>query len=132
MPDHSLLAPVEIELTLQTEFRHPEEIIADVENELQKRLEAFGPTLIVRTDIPTARTAGGLFLTARESHLYTGMPHAKVVKATVLAAGERATLKPGDRVCFQRLHFAWLYPLQDRSYVGKIDENHLLMQIESD
>lgn len=132
MPDPTLVTPLLSDISRQEEKRSPAEIVASVWQELGKRYRPLRRVLIVRTDPQSQSTPGGILLTQKESDLYTGMPHMRVVKATVLAAGPKASTAVGARVCFQRLHFAWFAKLEDKTLVGTIEEEELVGYLEDE
>jgi hypothetical protein len=94
--------------------------------EIGFKIRPLRSLVFVRTDRPQERI-GSIYLTQEAaSFYYPRAPHAHIVSATVLSAGPKTQLTPGDRICFQRLHFAWLFQLADRSYVGYIQEGNLV------
>jgi len=93
-----------------------------------KGIRPLRRTLFVRTVPPATMTMSGrLWLPPKQIGFYGVLPHLRIVKGTVLAAGKDCSSKPGDYVCFQRLHFARWEPVQERdAYVGWIDESQLV------
>jgi len=132
MQASNLLELVENDIGLQTEHRTAEEIVATVLAELGTSYTPFGRRVIVRTDPNVLISAGGIILTNREQGFYNGPAHSKIIKSTVIAVGEQATLKVGDRVCFQRLYFARIAELQDKTFIGSIDESQMVGYIEQE
>jgi co-chaperonin GroES (HSP10) len=91
------------------------------------RVRALGRTMFVRTERPEQKTASGLlWLPPKQASFFGPLPHMRVVIGTVLSSGPKCSVKAGDRVCFQRLHFARWKDLGEDRYVGWIDENQLL------
>lgn len=108
------------------------DVIEKTWEELGRRVkDALGRTVFVRTDAPTDKTDSGvLWLPPKQQGFYGGLPtlpHKRIVKGTVLVSGPDAEVQPGDRICFQRLDFAWLWKLKDGAYVGYIDEMQIAL-----
>lgn len=94
-------------------------------DEVGYRVRAMHRNVFVRTD-PPEQKVGLLWLPPKLQGFHGDLPHLRVVKATVLAAGPKTELKPGDRICFQRLHFAWLKKLGGEVMFGWIDQVQVL------
>jgi hypothetical protein len=91
-----------------------------------KGVRPLGRTLFVRTEAPPQKTESGLlWLPPKVASFYGGLPHQRLVIATVLSAGPKAFVQAGDRVCFMRLHFARWHGLGEDQYVGWIDESQI-------
>lgn len=59
--------------------------------------------------------------------MHTELPHLRIVKAVVLAAGPKAyAANPGDTLVFKRLHFAYWKKMADGTYVGWLDYNDVI------
>jgi hypothetical protein len=87
--------------------------------ELGYKLRPLKQTVFIRADLPEDKI-GNIWKPYSLLGFYAGMPHAALIGATVLSAGPKAEVQPGDRICFQRLYFARLVELQDHSLVGWI------------
>jgi hypothetical protein len=94
--------------------------------ELGYRLRMLRNTVLVRTE-PLPTESNGVILPDRAVSFYGELAHVQFVTATVLAAGPKAVLKPGDRIAFTRLFFARLLEMPDKTMVGWIanEENVL-------
>lgn len=114
------------DLDIKTEKHAPLDIVAQVKEELEQEFQPTRRQVFVRTDPMVRATPGGIILTANEASFYKGPAHAKIIKSTVVAAGPQSEVKPGDRVCFQRLHFARITTLKDGTNFGAVDENELV------
>lgn len=96
-----------------------------------KSLRALGRTVFVVTLPPEQKTDSGmLFLPPTQVNFDDGPAHLRNVQAEVVAAGPKCCVKPGDRVTFQRLNFAWLNKLPDNCRFGWIDEAQVLWIVE--
>lgn len=110
-------------------------------DELGFRVRATGWKVWVRTR-PHPRKWASLWLPPKAASFYGDLPHLRTVYATVLTAGPRGmarTLKPGDVIAFQRLHFAWMNKLEpttrdeygaDEEYVGYVNAEDVLYVVE--
>jgi hypothetical protein len=59
--------------------------------------------------------------------MYVELPHLRIVRAIVLAAGPKAyAANPGDTILFKRLHFAYWKKMADGTYVGWLDYNDVI------
>lgn len=110
-----------------------EELIERTMQELEvKALHPLRWMVFVRTCPLEQKTESGLlWLPPSASTMYpsmtTELPHLRVVRAVVLAAGPKAySAKRGDMVLFKRLHFAYWKKMADGTYVGWIDYNDLI------
>jgi len=101
-------------------------------DELGYRIRPLKYWVFVRTEPPYRRTEGGVWLPHKQVDFYGGLPHKRVVKGVVCAVGPTATVKVGERVCFQRLHFASRQRMADGTHFGWIDCNQLLGYPEDD
>ena len=97
---------------------------------LGRRVRASGHTVFVRTDVPEEKSEGGIFYP--DSGFYSGPFHLRLVAATVLSAGSKSILKPGDRVCFQRQWFCRWESLDDKTLVGWLEEAQVTGVLEED
>jgi hypothetical protein len=86
---------------------------------LQKRL-------LLRTH-PIAQMTGGVYLPQQLTSFYGEMPHMQPIIATVIAAGPKCSLVPGEKIAFLRLHFARWQRMEDGTFVGWItDEENIV------
>lgn len=115
-----------------TEHRTGQQVVEAVLAELGKEYEPMPQRVLVRTDPPLRVSPGGILLTDKESNLWFGQGHNRVVKATVIAAGKKTSYLPGERICFQRLHFAWLQLLKDGTYFGCIANHQVVGYIDEE
>jgi len=84
-----------------------------------RRIRALGEMVFVRTDSPDKITPGGIIIPDTSGDFHAGLPKEVTVLATVVAAGSETDVKPGDRVLFMRLDFAWQHKFRDDgSYLG--------------
>ena len=121
-----------IDIDIRTEQRAPLEVVAAVLEEMGREYDPMPYMVLVRTDPPLSRTAGGLFLTNTESSFWHGQGHAKLIKSTVVAAGAKSEKQVGDRICFQRLYFKWVHKLKDGTYFGAIAKHNIAGYIEDE
>ena len=96
-----------------------------------KSFRALKRTVLIRTERPECRV-GLIIIPESSGTFYEGMPHLRMHVGTVLAAGPKhlTDVEPGDRVCFQRLHFARWIALGEDQYVGWIDSAQLVGHVE--
>lgn len=81
--------------------------------------------VFVRTETPPEKI-GLIYMPPKEADFYGGLGHQKLVTAIVLSTGPMAKLvKPGERVCFARLHFGHIAKLSDKTFVGWIEQEQL-------
>jgi len=116
-----------------------EELIERTMSELEcKALHPLRWMVFVRTcPLPVKTDSGLLWLPPSQTQMYPSlkveMPHERILKGVVLAAGPKApAAKPGDMVLFKRLHFAYWKKMADGTYVGWIDYNQLIGFPEDD
>jgi len=111
----------------------------DTWEELGHEIRARNDIVFVRTDPIRRITEGGIILTDKQADFYYGLPgkdpkrgwNTPITKwATVIAAGPKAEVAVGDRVCFMRLDFAWSYKLRDGTLVGWA-RNEVLMLVDT-
>jgi len=97
-------------------------------DELGHKLRPLRFLTLVRTDPHESILPSGIILPPKLDNFHSGMPHQQIKTGTVVAVGPRTkTVKVGDRVCFQRLHFAWLRKLgSDKTFVGWINNNDII------
>jgi len=109
------------------------DIVEQTWAELGYRVRPLRYWAFVRTEQPHRRTEGGIWLSPKEQTFYGGMPHRRIIKATVCAVGPTVVeVAVGDRVCFQRLHFSKRERMADGTYFGWVDSNQLLGYPEDD
>ena len=117
---------------------HLSELIAKTMEELGvKAIRPMNWLVVVRTEPIPEKTEGGIWLpqvaTAFYASWHVEMPHMRVVRSRVIAAGPKAHgLKPGDRVAFKRLHFARWMKMSDGTMVGWVDFNQLVGHVEDE
>jgi hypothetical protein len=87
--------------------------------------------VFVRT-LPLAEKIGSIYLPMKMTKFHGELPHQKTIRAVVLSTGSKCAVKPGEHVCFTRLHFAWWKKLEDGCMVGWIDENQLTGYFEGE
>lgn len=109
------------------------DIVEETWNEIGRRVRPLKRAVFVRTIPPPVKTESGLiWLPPKVTSFSHGLPHVRVVNAIVLSAGPSCTVKPGELICFQRLHFArWLPLRESECFVGWIDESQLVGYVES-
>lgn len=82
--------------------------------------------VLVRAN-PVPKKTGSIYLPEKLTSFFGELPHMQPITATVLAAGPKASLKPGETIAFLRLHFSWWMKLEDGSYVGwLLDEANII------
>jgi hypothetical protein len=95
------------------------EVVEATWKEIGYRIRPLRHTVFIRADKPALKI-GEIWMPPKLTDFYSGMPHHALIGATVLSAGPKAEVKPGDRVCFQRLYFARLCVMRDFTLVGWI------------
>jgi hypothetical protein len=97
------------------------------------RLRAKGRIIFCRTEpVPTKTASGLLWLPPKHQTFHGRLPHMQMVLARVLSSGPKAEVNPGDRICFKRSYFAWLWKLGSEELVGWIDESQVIGWAEKD
>lgn len=115
MTPHDLMIPPE----------NPEAFVESTWHELGvQRYRAMNHRVIVRTwRIP--EKIGSIRLPDRARSFYKGLPHSKLVRATVLAAPVGSGLKVGEAVCFPQTFFIRFQRLTDETLVGAVHTKYL-------
>lgn len=93
--------------------------------------------VFVRTEhLPQKTYNGTLWLPPKLTNFFGELPHLQVIKGVVCSVGPQAAenlgLKSGERVVFKRLEFAWYKRMQDGTYFGWINGNHIYGYVEDD
>jgi len=91
-----------------------------------KGFRALRRTILCRTEPVAQKTEGGIWLPPKAAAFYGEMPHIKYIEGLILASGPQCEVKPGERIIFQRLHFARWKALPGDVYVGWIDESQIV------
>ena len=99
-------------------------LIADSWNELGYKIRPLRRVVWVRTQ-PHEQKIGLIWKPPKFASFHGELPHQVTTKAIVLSTGPRATVKPGEKVCFTRLFFAYWKKMEDGTYVGWVDETQL-------
>jgi hypothetical protein len=96
-------------------------------DELGYRIRPKFAKVFVRTELTPQKYAGSvLWLPPKEASFFAGLGHQRLVTATILSCGPLArAVKVGERVCFQRLHFGHIKQLEDKTFVGWIEQEQL-------
>ena len=112
----------------------PKDVVQATWDELGYRIRPVFAKVFVRTELPPLKTESGLlWLPPKEAHFFSGLGHQRLVTATVLSLGPLAkAVKVGERVCFQRLHFGHIKQLEDKTFVGWIEQEQLAGYPEDD
>lgn len=100
------------------------EIVDRTWAEVGCRVRPLKRMVFVRT-LPMATKVGLIYLPPKMTSFHGELPHQITIRSMVLSSGPKCTVKPGDMVCFTRLHFAWWKKLEDGCMVGWIDESQL-------
>lgn len=86
--------------------------------------------VFVKTELRPQKS-GQVWLPPSTATNYAGIAaHQVLMEATVLSVGPKCRLQPGEKICFARLFFAWLYKLEDGTLVGWIDEENVSGYVE--
>lgn len=85
--------------------------------------------VFIRTDPPELMTEGGLYLPDSVSKMYSSPAHLRILKATVMSAGPQAKAQVGQRVCLQRLYFAYYKKLINGGYFGWVEDSQIIGSI---
>lgn len=112
----------------------PKDVVQATWDELGYRIRPAFAKVFVRTELPPQKFADSLlWLPPREASFFAGLGHQRLVTATVLSCGPLAkAVKVGERVCFQRLHFGHIKQLDDKTFVGWIEQEQLAGYPEDD
>jgi co-chaperonin GroES (HSP10) len=98
-----------------------------------KEIRPLRRMLFVRTEPFDNKSSGGIYLPGKLHGFFGGLPHMRNVFGTVVAAGPKCEVRVGDRIVFQRLHFAHWKPLREEgAYLGWIDETQVIGYAELD
>jgi hypothetical protein len=105
----------------------PKDVVQATWDELGYRIRPWYAKVFVRTELPPQKFEGSLlWLPPKEASFFAGLGHQRLVTATILSCGPLAkSVKVGDRVCFQRLHFGHIKQLEDKTYLGWIEQEQL-------
>lgn len=109
------------------------ERVEETWKEMGKKIQVLRSVVLVRTYPLPEKTSGGIILSEKMRSFYGELPHVQLISGTVLSSGPKAVSEVGDKVCFQRLFFAKLEVLADKTIVGWIaDERNLIGWQEGD
>ncbi len=95
--------------------------------------EARNDVVFVRTDKIASQSSGGILFTEKSQDFYNGLaiPKGKAPKiywGSVLAIGEKTEdINVGDHVCFMRADFAWSDVFEDKTRLGWVRGEHILL-----
>ena len=89
-----------------------------------RKIRPLRRILVVRT-LPPEQKVGLIWMPPKEAALWGGLAHQRTVRAVVMAAGPKATVKPGEVVAFTRLHFGWWNKFENDTYLGWVAEEQL-------
>lgn len=105
----------------------PKNVVEETWNELGYQVRPLFAKVFVRTEPPSEKFPGSLlFMPPKDAHFFGGLGHQRLVTATVLSTGPMAkSVKVGDRVVFQRLHFGHIAKLEDKTFVGWIEQEQI-------
>lgn len=110
----------------------PKDIVQATWDELGYRIRPVFAKVFVRTELPPEKI-GLIWLPPKEASFFAGLGHQRLVTAVVLSTGPGAkSVKVGERVCFQRLHFGHIKQLDDKTFVGWIEQEQLAGYPEDD
>lgn len=105
--------------------RDADAYVAEAWHELGcERYRAMAPRVLLRT-WRIAEKIGRIWLPDSVRTFYKGLPHGKLVRATVLAGPRGSGLQPGDAVCFPQTFFIRLHKLMDDTLVGAVLTKYL-------
>jgi co-chaperonin GroES (HSP10) len=101
----------------------PKDVVRATWDELGYQIRPLFAKVFVRTELPPLKTESGLlWLPPKEAHFFSGLGHQRLVMATVLSVGPGVkSVKVGERVCFQRLHFGHIKQLDDKTFFGWLE-----------
>ena len=100
-------------------------LIDDTWKELGYKIRPLKRKIVVRTLPQDFQRIGSLWKPAKYASFHGELPHQVTTEAYVLYCGPSTTVKPGEKVCFTRLYFAWHKKMADGTYVGWVDESQL-------
>lgn len=89
---------------------------------------AVNDRVIVRT-WPIPEKIGSIWLPDTARSFYKGLPHSKLVRATVLAVPRGIALTVGAAVAFPQTFFIKLHRLVDDTFVGAVHAKYLHGQV---
>lgn len=95
----------------------PAEQLAETWDEIQGRITVPKGLVLVRT-WPFAERIGRIWLPPEQRKFYKGLPHSKIVKATVHAVGPEAPIVVGSSVAFPQTFFMRYRKMIDGTFLG--------------
>lgn len=85
-----------------------------------RKIRSTEDRVILRTD-PPPQKVGSIFLSPKQQSFWSQTDIGRMVVGTVLAVGPKVSgISVGDRVVFDRLHFAWLHQFAHDDYIGYV------------
>lgn len=105
--------------------------------ELEFKIRPTRYWVFVRTEhLPQRTRSGRIWLPPKLVNFFGELPHMQNIKGVVCSVGpiasEKFGLKVGERVLFKRLEFAWYKKMQDGTYFGWINCNHIHGYVDGD
>lgn len=108
------------------------ELIERTWQEVGQRARPLRRLVFVRTELLPEKV-GSLWLPPDQRSNYAQLGHQVFMRALVLATGPQCrVLRPGDRVAFTRLFFAWSWKCSDGTLVGWIEEENIAAEALSE
>lgn len=110
-----------------------EEFVSQTWEEMGRHIKARNNVVFVRTRPAPIMTDGGILIPDAQRSFYNGLPNPgggnnpKLVWATVLSVSDDGEVSEGDDVLFMRLDFAWIHKCSDRTLVGWVKEESILL-----
>lgn len=93
--------------------------------ELGYKVRPLFAKVFIRTEPPPEKI-GLIYLPPKEASFFGGLGHQRLVTATVLSTGPMAkSVKVGERVVFQRLHFGHIAKMEDKTFVGWVEQEQI-------
>lgn len=110
----------------------PADALASVQatwDELGRTIQPHGPRVWLRTWL-IPQKIGRIFVPEILRNVYRGLPHSKLVRATVLRDGNG--YKAGDFVCFPQTFFSRMNYMLDGTLVGFVHPKYIHGRIQLD
>lgn len=107
----------------------PAALIQATWDELGHTVRSSGPRVFVRTWVIPLKI-GRIYIPDQLRSVYKGLPHSKLMRATVLAVPAGSPLRPGDFVCFPQTFFIRTKFMIDGTLMGCVHPKYLHGRIQ--
>lgn len=105
------------------------DLVSQSWEEVGHRVRPHRKKVMVRTQSLPEQTSGGIYIP--KSGFYDGMANQKIIEGTIISKGsDVSTVSVGEKVIFMRIVFARYWQMEDKTFVGWVDEHELLGTID--